>query len=230
MKTSEIVEILGSLLRADHLSSLVCLIWYGSRQSDADIDLFLISSKETNWRHCSFGRLDLTCMPLEEFQSRMRRLDPVAVEPILTGDCVAGRAKTVQELKSELLREPLPRLAVPYLLRRSLEEYLTSSSLVDLHSTNRGQTCLLWSLINLGYAFSYRLLSHIYSTRKWAGPVTLGELRRMGLSSAFEQLCQYVHWAKRNPRGIDKDDIVRFQREWEGLTLAGRKKLKGASR
>jgi len=221
MSSYEIVKFLLSLIEYEVVSPVKYVIWYGSRIEETDIDLMILTESETHWRHCSLGRLDLTCMSVTQFKDLAYKLDIIATEPLFTGKIVFGEEEELKKLRVLISKNPPSRDTISYLFQRALEEYLNSVSLLRQYQHTSCRSYLIWSAINLGYAFSYKILSQVYDTDThiWKGPLTLSELLRASKDSGYQLLWRTIRQSKRNPEILQEDIIINLQRKWEEICI-----------
>jgi hypothetical protein len=222
MSSHEIVKFLLSLIEPEVVSPVKYVIWYGSRSKQADIDLMILTVSETHWRHCSLGRLDLTCISVTQFKDLAYKLDIIATEPLFTGEVVVGEERELKELRVSISKNPPSKDTISYLFQRASEEYLSSVSLLKQYKGTSFRNYLVWAAINLGYAFSYKILSQMYDTHFWKGPFTLSKLLKVSKNSDYQFLWKTIRQSKRKPDILKEDVIIKFQRKWEEICIGNK--------
>ena len=214
----KIVETLCSLFKGD-ICQIVHVLWYGSRKDDADIDLLIVTGSQTHWDQCCLGRLDLACLPLEQFKDMAFKLDPLVIEPLFSGEVLIGNDCDIKEMKAEVSsRTPTPE-DITYLSHRSLAEYLKTISLLSHYKNSGEQSHLLWALVNLSFAFSYRLLADLYEKELWNGPLLLKHILESGSPIEVESLFQTLHNEKRDPSILNDSLITSYVENWRHCFL-----------
>lgn len=66
------------------------IIWYGNK-SGKDVDLFVILNKQHDYFCEKDGRLDIIVIGEECLLKMLKKLEPIATEPILTGSVIFGK-------------------------------------------------------------------------------------------------------------------------------------------
>lgn len=150
---------------------------YGNQSDTSDIDLLVVTKRQTPWEYFCLGRLDLACMPSETFHNLRRKLDPVVIEPMFTGELLIGDKKSVESMRDESATEPPAKEVMDHLLHRAVDEYMKAVSLLRRYRHTGLKADLLWCMNNLGFAFSYGYLSRYYSGGIWHGPVVLARIQ-----------------------------------------------------
>jgi hypothetical protein len=87
------------------------VIWYGNRQG-RDIDLLVILSGElahTMIGYCSDGLLDVGFVGKDWIPTMIKHLDPIIVEPMLTGEIICGKDNQwKQNILKQVIDEDIP--------------------------------------------------------------------------------------------------------------------------
>jgi len=93
------------------------IIWYGNRDG-RDIDLFIVSTKLLiNYGVTRKFPLDVVYMSESFFKESIKNLDPMAIDPILTGKLIYG--KNIGNLKTEIRKIQPTEKTRKYLLERA---------------------------------------------------------------------------------------------------------------
>jgi hypothetical protein len=201
MNDTEIVANLIELWKQDTTTKFLNVIWYGSRKEHSDIDLLLLVSDDLPWRSAFLGRLDLLCISFHEFRGRISNFDPRFTEPLLTGEIVYGDETELRNLSSGLNTQPNAEV-YRYLLKLSIEQYNNSTSFFDRYRSTGKANDLIWSLTNLGFAYSAILLREQYQ-KKWTKPLTITEIIDQQVDVKFEKLWNDIRMAKKQPVSIN---------------------------
>jgi len=223
MTDTMLLRALSALLKKD-ASNLFCLIHYGSHKRDADLDLLLLTRGPTTWNTCSFGRLDLAAMQFDHFACLASMLDPMAIEPLLTGEVICGDRRQVKRLRARVVVSKPADTTVRYLSGRAQEELLAAQSFVKRYETEKESSFLLWALINLGYAFSYRLMSQHYASQPWRGPLTITRLIELKTSLEFSSLWATIRRAKKYPSRLKVRTLQHYLNRWAVAFLPKKEK------
>lgn len=219
MDDRDVIKVLVELWKEERASPLEYVVWYGSRANDADLDLLILCSAPIHWQNSAYGRLDVLCMTWTEFTERVGLLDPIAIDPLMEGQIISGDAQRWEALKTRRSDTPPEATAISYLLSRSSEQCVSSLSLLDTYRQTSQSVHLLWSLVNLGYVFSYWLLAGLYKHSEWKGPVTVHELLQLDASQDFADLWAAIRRAKRKPEALAEAEVVSFYQRWEDVSL-----------
>jgi len=182
--TTKMIELLSHLLADEH-NPLVFLAHYGSRKASADIDLLAVYRDQGVDNDRNVGRLDLLCLSLQQFRSLLALCDPIASEPLITGNLVFGDIDHWEQIKSQYLGALPDRRCLFHLIARSVdtariaESHLESSIATGIAFSAH----LFWK--NLGFAVAYLEFAKRYAAGEF--PLTFAQLRN-GPSHAAELL------------------------------------------
>jgi hypothetical protein len=152
-KSDEILEALFSVMPDDR-DKVRLVIWYGNKEGK-DIDLFLVfegSLADTAIGHHICGPLDIGFVGENRLQTMIRHLDPIIVEPILTGRAIFGETGLYYRA---VLDQPVDREVPPYLLNSAEMFYGWAVDLANQGLLRDAVTTLSFVQSYLSYVFRY---------------------------------------------------------------------------
>ena len=92
------------------------IIYYGNKQGE-DIDIFLITSGESEYNCIHQGRFDITYIGEKYLEEMIKHLDPLLTEPILSGNVIYGNMSNIKNALNEVC---VSENIINYLLNKSL--------------------------------------------------------------------------------------------------------------
>lgn len=148
----ELIAAVAEILRLEDGA----LIWFGNREGE-DLDLVALTDRGggLDWCH---GAIDLLVLRREQFLRLVQLSDPIATEPIRTGELVAGEERVWQAVRELFRSIKAPHPDAPqHLLRRGLAQYHSALQWLERHS-DTGDPCHAgFGLLNLSFFCSYFL-------------------------------------------------------------------------
>lgn len=155
---TQIIALLEAVLPSDGFAVL-----YGSCKPDADIDVLLVQESPPVASCLVLGRLDVVAIDCREANKLADALDPLVIEPLLTGHFIHGKPGLYNDLK-DLVAKSAPSLAgVEHLSRRCFEELCATERILHEWDTQQNEVCR-WAFQNLSYSISYGSLARYYSS------------------------------------------------------------------
>lgn len=175
---------------------------YGSREKDRDIDLLVIT-RERNLDNSfiSYGQLDVIFISKGAVQSLIELRDPIIMEPIINGEVVYGKPLQLQKLN---MNEEMKRKTISYLYEKGMADYSSSLKYFSMYKNTNIDEYFRRSIINLGYAYSYVILSFEYRDN-FETIITLSELLKKKEYILLKELLSYTKLIKFSPAMIDEE-------------------------
>jgi len=102
------------------------ILLYGSKKPYSDIDLFIITRKET--KNYFNGWLDIYQINKEDFLNLLRLLDISIIDPLFTGTIIKGEERLVEEYKRRIIEQEITEEAVNHNLLMSMNQLFFSKN------------------------------------------------------------------------------------------------------
>ncbi len=156
MTSSQILSDLFGSLQVDN-DQVELVVWYGNRQG-RDIDLLVILKgglSNTIIGSCGYGLLDIGFVGKSWVPMMIKHLDPIIVEPILTGEIIWGENN---QWCQDILKQEVDE-DIPIYLLQSAEIFYEWSVLHTFENRFRE------AILTLSFACSYIL----YAEKYWSG-------------------------------------------------------------
>lgn len=193
-------------------SELELAIWYGSRDPRSDVDLLLVCA-ESEVQRFAVGRLDLIALASAELLQRIRLLDPVFTEPILTGELVAGSAEALARYRHEIAHTPVARSALDYLDMQSFRRMSHAIELAAGYDYSGDVAFLRRAADEAAWAHSYRAFATAYRERQ-ARPFSFEDLRSVSsCTPAFEKAMRARELGSRR-ENVPEEDVRALLTPW----------------
>jgi hypothetical protein len=143
-------------LQGGRFGRLLLLIRYGNLASHRDRDFVAIYDHHPPRGDAIMGGLDLAAYGIEAFRHLIAVLDPLATEPVLTGEHAWGDEMLFCELREQALRTPTSPGAIRHLVTQAMVSHQSAERIVDVPEL----ASLFWT--NLQFAISYWLFAAAY--------------------------------------------------------------------
>jgi hypothetical protein len=154
--------------------ALFCCL-YGSRIPGRDVDLMIVQRYASHSPHCALGRFDILQLSNTQFAQHLACLDPVATEPLLTGDLLWGNAKDWWALKKTVQSQKSTHESLARLKTRSFEEFAIAETLYKQSKAIQQPELKKWVVQGLSFSISY-LSFYDYYLNFTDGAVTFKKL------------------------------------------------------
>lgn len=159
-----------------NLEHIKFLIWYGNLIGN-DIDLMAVLERETRVRLYEPSKLDILTIGKGEFERRLKLLDPVTTEPVITGFLVMGDEAEFSELRSDaVLSLSLSAEAIKFLKRRARERLRNAQVRLQVYEQKGDRDSLISYLTHLSFACSYHDFAGYYGDDPKFLPITFKHL------------------------------------------------------
>lgn len=202
-------EALLELIGADFPDAGNTGIIYGSRRPGRDRDILVVQNHTPPVPTVVLGRLDLLIFQREYFASALSFFDPVAVEPVLTGELLFGDQRVLDEWRTQVRTGRPGKESVKYLAARALAELAASRQIFDSHD-GEGEH-LNWSFQNLSFSIAYASFATRYS-KNVSTCCTLADLVRDG-DVYLPRFWRYRDQIKAGAR-LDRSAVEQWLDEW----------------
>jgi len=150
---NRILDSLFSILPSDK-DKIELVIWYGNANG-RDIDLFVVFGKELAGvflGHHNYKSMDIGFIGKNHLPAMIQHLDPIFVEPILTGQAIFGDA---EYYRKAIIGQPISRDIPAYLLHSAEEFYGWAVSLANEGLYREAILTLSFVQSYVSYAFCY---------------------------------------------------------------------------
>jgi hypothetical protein len=206
MQNKELIEPIIKILPIEGKGFLV---HYG-RVNGRDIDLFgvLEEELEVTW---NLGVIDLYLIGIKTCEQLIKFKDPKIVEPILNGRLLIGNENFFHNLKKSLLENPVDEEVISYLVRRGIEEILTSRQWLEHYKISTNPRLAYNSLVSLSYSYTYLLSAHLYTENK-NSVITMNEILRV--SDQFKKIVEFLEQTK-DGKNVSYEKTNSLMRQWE---------------
>lgn len=163
-----VVALTGLDSEADSFAAL-----YGSRSTGRDIDILVVQPRPVPSPVVVVGRLDLLVLQRDCFDQLLSLLDPMVVEPVITGDLLFGDEKIWIGWREQVAAEKNREAVVNHLSERSVTEIMSARQILSSHSEEGAS----WAFQNLSFSIAYASFARWYS-KPDSAPCTLEDLIR----------------------------------------------------
>lgn len=174
------------------------VILYGRQGGQSDTDLFIVTPDTPPFPYCILGAVDMAMMDIQTTEGLLGLFDPIATEPVLTGEQLLGPEASLEALRARLQAQRTDPEIVRYLRRRGLEELL--GAVRQAESALGSKAGCVWTLQNLSFAISYLSFARHYETHAQAA--TLRQLEETG-GRLWPEFWRFYDRAKRDPPGAE---------------------------
>ena len=194
----ELLEAVFSVIPKKKVAELV---FYGSNNIGSDLDVFAVIHGNCLYGSVSFGKIDVTFVGSIWLSTLIQNLDPIVIEPILTGERIYGRE--LLPSKSEIKKRKGTINAADFLLQCSdiclawAREHLAKERLKD------SATCLVFSI-------SYLLFAERYSLRQRV--ITFKNLRKQVKCRNLDEALAFYK-GKRTPKLLELLNLIKSTRQ-----------------
>lgn len=175
MDKKEIRNLLFKLFGQPYFQSKCTAVLYGSQKKNRDIDILLIQKDRTPTPHLLAGQIDFFIVSESNFKTLLKLLDPVVVEPVLTGEILFGDTDKWDRLKKRVSNTKPKHACSEHAGLKSLEETLSTNRIWRQYQSERDPILLEWAFQNLSFAISYLSFAQYYSQPN-SFPCTLSNL------------------------------------------------------
>ena len=179
MDKKEIRNLLLKLFGQPYFQSKCTAVLYGSQKKGRDIDILLIQEGRTPTPHLLAGQMDFFIVSKSDFKALLKLLDPIVVEPALTGQILFGDTDKWKRLKKRVSNTKPKPACSEHALLKSLEETLSTNRIWRQYQSERDPILLEWTFQNLSFAISYLSFAKYYSQLN-SSPCTLSKLINKG--------------------------------------------------
>jgi len=145
-------QVIFSIIPREKVAELVL---YGSNKFGSDIDIFVILHGYDLYSSFSVGEIDFTIVGAAWLPTLIQNLDPIVIEPILTGERIYGRE--ILPAKDEIKRRRGTINAADYLLQCSDICLAWATDHLDKKNFRASACCLVFAISYLLYAKRYAL-------------------------------------------------------------------------
>lgn len=186
------------------------LVWYGNLVGN-DINVMAVIDKRRT-RVCPYespkSKLDILTIGKDEFRRRLRMLDPIITEPLITGFLLLGDETEFGLLRSDTFSrvKGMAKTAAPFLLEKARARLKNASQLLQA-SGQRNEDNLLPCLVNLSWACSYFEFAEYYGNSPGFVPITFAHLLVQDGESALGEVMGALK-AVKSGREFNKDQAV----------------------
>lgn len=150
----DVVEITKRIYK-ESFENIELIIIYGSKKPESDIDLFIISDKQS--KNYFNGWLDIYELNKNEFEKLSANLDISVTDPIFTGELIYGNTNSFEQLKQKIEKQTITQNTIKHNLNEAEKQ---KNFLKKIHKTDkRKKDCL--SYIN-SFSKNAELLSKGY--------------------------------------------------------------------
>jgi len=113
-----ITDTLRRIYKED-FNSINLAIIYGSQKPYSDIDLFIVSNKIQS---CYNNWIDIYARNSKEFKRDLENLSIAVTDPLFSGRTIIGERRYQEQLKQQVLRQPINQEAIKYNMQQSKEQ------------------------------------------------------------------------------------------------------------
>jgi len=166
----------ANLLHGRRENPLLYLVYYGSRDLQTDIDLLGVYKYEPNYYEYAIGRLDLFAVGFDQLKNLLRNHDPIATEPLLTGELLQGDVHCWNEIKQDFLRSRPNSDSIYFLYARAFESARAASAFIDRYAQTKCPVDHNTFWKNVSFAISYLLFASLYTKGQF--PLTFEQVRK----------------------------------------------------
>ncbi len=210
MNKKEIIQKVKEQINPEYIKYLV---WYGNLAGNNVNVMAVIDKRRTRVRPCESpkSKLDILTIGKGEFQRRLRMLDPIITEPLITGFLLKGN-----EVKFGLLRsntiisfsrvKETAKAAAPFLLEKARARLKNASQLLRASEQRNGDN-LFSCLVNLSWACSYFEFAEYYGNSPGFVPITFAHLLAQDGEFALGEVMEVLKAVKLG-REFSKDQVV----------------------
>ncbi len=178
MNEEEIIQEVKKQIKLEYIKYLV---WYGNLGGN-DINVMAVIDKRARVRlyESPKSKLDILTIGKDEFRRRLRMLDPVVIEPLITGFRLLGDETEFSLLRSDTMIsfsrvKGMAEAAAPFLLKKARTRLKNAKELLQA-SGQEDEDNLLLCLVNLSWACSYFGFAEYYGDSPRFVPITFAHL------------------------------------------------------
>ena len=154
---------------------IVFIIRYGNRKG-RDIDLLAVVENSIETRPYQVAQFDISEMRERDYKRKLKLLDPIVTEPVLTGSLLLGNKERFTKIRKDLLKTHPIEEGIEFLKRRAFEELNNTAYFICLYEHQKVKIYLLFALIDLSFACSFHEWANYYKNHPNAFPITLSAL------------------------------------------------------
>lgn len=205
MNKKEIVQEVKEQINPGYIKYLV---WYGNLVGN-DINVMAVIDKRARVRlyESPKSKLDILTIGKDEFRRRLRMLDPIITEPLITGFRLLGDETEFSLLRSKIfLSLPFSNKAFPFLKEKARERLKNAKELLQNSGQEDGDN-LLPCLVNLSWACSYFEFAEYYGDSPRFVPITFAHLLAQDGESILGEVMGALK-AVKSGREFNKDQVV----------------------
>lgn len=220
MNKKEIIQKVKEQINPEYIKYLV---WYGNLVGN-DINVMVVINKRrirVRPYESPKSKLDILTIGKDEFRRRLKMLDPIITEPLITGFLLKGNKVEFGLLRSDTMIsfsrvKGMAKAAAPFLLEKARTRLKNASQLLQA-SGQEDEDNLLSCLVNLSWACSYFEFAEYYGNSPGFVPITFAHLLVQNGESALGEVMEVLK-AVKSGREFSKDQAVSlFKRTQEML-------------
>jgi len=216
--TKDILQSLIPLLNSTPDNPVLGVVWYGSKDPLGDFDYFIVQKNIMGVQHLSAGVLDISLLGKDFFESLLQKLDPIATEPILTGEFEFEDNNFLMRARDFVNNAKCDRSVVSYLITRSVEEYLSARSTTSRVINQQGSGTFAYSaLVSLSFALTYLAFAKYYKTNPNSNVITLSNLLGQNAYPEVAKVLDIIKKTKRAQQLISRSDLESILVEYSML-------------
>lgn len=162
MRKKELRDLIFKLFGETHFQSGAYAVLYGSEKG-RDIDVLLVQEDRIPTQNLLAGQTDFFIISKSNFDMLLGLLDPVVVDPVLSGEIILGDSNEWYKLRKQI-KDTSPETACSeHAVLRSLEESLSTNRIWCQYQNESDPVLLEWAFQNLSFAISYLSFARRYS-------------------------------------------------------------------
>lgn len=200
------------LIGTEYFHKEAVAIQYGNINDGNDIDILIIQKGETTTPFFVAGLLDILVLSIENCYRLIEVLDPLVVEPLLTGKYLLGDKGTWLSLLNLLASIKSSQLCVQHAIQRSFDSSITSLNYWHDYVKNKKEEFLYWSFNNFSFSISYMSTAHYYS-QPGLSAIDLNSLITSE-NILFPEFWSYRDRMKKENRRVDINIYNIWQNKW----------------
>lgn len=208
MNEEEIIQEVKKQIKLEYIKYLV---WYGNLGGN-DINVMAVIDKRARVRlyESPKSKLDILTIGKDEFRRRLRMLDPVVTEPLITGFRLLGDETEFSLLRSNTFSrvKGMAEAAAPFLLEKARTRLKNAKELLQACGQENEDNLLL-CLVNLSWACSYFGFAEYYGDSPRFVPITFAHLLAQDGEFVLGEVMGVLK-AVKSGREFNKDQAVSF--------------------